>query len=496
MDRPKKSNILFIFTDEQRQDTLGAYWNRLIKTPNLDALAQKSLVFDHAYVTQPICTPARASILTGVYPHSCEMYENNRVLPSDVLTIAEMIEDEGYIKAYFGKWHLGNEEIPQRGFEQKWVSIEEMYKPYYSNEAFKSETADYHSFLAEQGIRPDSELEGYPVFTRTFTAALPESLSKPAFLAAEVVRFLRENREKPFVLYLNFLEPHEPFFGPFDGMYDPEEVPLPSNYYDRPDDGMPLRIRYLERFFQQHSWPDRNGGHDPLNNERAWRAMKSRYWGSVSLVDRYIGAVLDALEELELAESTVTVFTSDHGDMMGSHGLAVKGGHMYEETIKVPLFIRIPWTPGATGRVVQPVSQIDLVPTLLEILDLPPHSRLQGRSRLSAVEGKAPWNGDPIVAEWKGEDGDRWLSSGKLPGFSREELERIRGKEIRTVVSPDGWKLNLHETGEHELYNLTTDPDERENLYQRYRDQRRVKELYEFLLEWQEETDDDVDFHL
>ena len=129
MDRPKKSNILFIFTDEQRQDTLGAYWNRLIKTPNLDALAQKSLVFDHAYVTQPICTPARASILTGVYPHSCEMYENNRVLPSDVLTIAEMIEDEGYIKAYFGKWHLGNEEIPQRGFEQKWVSIEEMYKP-------------------------------------------------------------------------------------------------------------------------------------------------------------------------------------------------------------------------------------------------------------------------------------------------------------------------------------------------------------------------------
>jgi arylsulfatase A-like enzyme len=409
MNRPDKPNLLFIFTDEQRQDTLGAYGNRLIKTPHLDALARQSLVFDRAYVTQPVCTPSRASILTGVYPHGCGMYENNRVLPASIVSFGEMIEDRDYIKAYFGKWHLGDEEIPQRGFEEKWVCMEEMYKPRYTKEAYKREVADYHRFLVEHGRKPDSELEGVPVFSRHFAAALPENLSKPCFLAAEVIKFLREIGDRPFVLYLGFLEPHEPFFSAFDGMYDHDEVPLPGNSDHRPGDDAPLRTRYLVRFFEQHGWPDRYGRRDRLDNERAWRELASRYWGAVSLVDKYVGAVLDALQELGLSEKTVTVFTSDHGDMMGSHGLAAKGGHMYEETLKVPLFLRIPWLSGAIGRVGKPVSQIDLVPTLLDILGQPPHSQLQGESWLPGIEGKRLWSDEPVVAEWKGKNGDRWI---------------------------------------------------------------------------------------
>ncbi len=125
MPAPQKPNIIFIFTDEQRQDTLKVYGNWRIKTPNLDKLAQESVVFTQAYVTQPVCTPSRASILTGLYPHTNGCIENNIPLRKEIPTIAEMMEGEDYIKGYFGKWHLGDEEIPQHGFEEQWISIEE-----------------------------------------------------------------------------------------------------------------------------------------------------------------------------------------------------------------------------------------------------------------------------------------------------------------------------------------------------------------------------------
>lgn len=491
MTVPEKPNLLFIFTDEQKQDTLRVYGNKKIRTPNLDRLAEESIVFTRAYVSQPVCTPSRSSIMTGLYPHTNGCIENNVPLKLEVPTIAEMVEDEDYLKAYFGKWHLGDEEIPQHGFEV-WVSIEEMYKGYYTKEEYKAAKASYHIFLEEHGFKPDARNSGYPVFSRRFAARLPEEYSKPAFLAGEVCRFLRENRDRPFILYLNFLEPHMPFFGPYDGMYRPEDVDLPENFDSPPGPDSPIRSRYLARYYRDHGFADREGKHRTLRTEWEWRYLISRYWGLVSLVDTHVGRILDTLAELGLDERTVVVFTSDHGDMMGSHRLVAKMV-MYEEACKVPLLIMVPWLRGSPRLVEHPVSQIDLVPTLLDILGMPIPPHLEGRSWYPFLRGDRPWPEEPVFIEWNGRDGDLWVG-GPSYDFPEQELRRAEGARVRTVVTPEGWKLNLSEIGEHELYNLKQDPSETRNLYREGREV--VEMLYSYIRSWQERTEDDVELKI
>ena len=487
---PKKPNVLFIFTDEQRQDTLRIYGNRKIKTPNLDKLAQESVVFTQAYVTQPVCTPSRASILTGLYPHTNGCVENNIPLKREIPTIAEMMETEEYVKGYFGKWHLGNEEIPQHGFEEQWVSIEEMYKGYYTKEEYKAAKASYHKFLEKHGFKPDAENSGYPVFSRRFAAKLPVQYSKPAFLAGEVCRFLQQNKDRPFLIYLNFLEPHMPFFGPYDGMYKPDEVDLPANFNALPGPDSPIKYRYLVNYYREHGWPDRENKHGILKNEWEWRYLISRYWGLVSLVDTYVGKILETLARLDLEKNTVVVYTSDHGDMMGSHRLGAKMV-MYEEACKVPLFIRIPWLKRFPRVVEQPVSQIDLVPTILDLLEMSIPSSLQGKSWYPYLRGDKPWEKEPIFLEWNGRDGDRWLA-GPSYGFPEQELRKATGARVRTVITPDGWKLNLSEIGEHELFNLREDPLETHNCYCEKQYREVVQKLSDYIKQWQKETNDRV----
>ncbi len=257
--------------------------------------------------------------------------------------------------------------------------MKRMYKHYYTREGYKAAKASYHLFLEKHGFKPDADNSGYPVFSRNFAARLPEQYSKPAFLAGEVCQFIQEHRNQPFLIYLNFLEPHMPFFGPYDGMYKPEDVYLPRNFDALLAPDSPIRHRYLVKYYRDHGWPDREGKHGTLKTEWEWRYLISRYWGLVSLVDTHVGKILTTLAECGLEENTVVIYTSDHGDMMGSHRLAEKMV-MYEEATRVPLLIRIPWLKNPPQAVEHPVSQIDLVPTILDILDMPVPFHLQGKS--------------------------------------------------------------------------------------------------------------------
>ncbi|OPX21481.1 MAG: hypothetical protein B1H02_07555 [Candidatus Latescibacteria bacterium 4484_107] len=490
MPTPKRPNILFIFTDEQRQDTMRVYGNRKIKTPNLDKLARESVVFTQAYVTQPVCTPSRSSILTGLYPHTNGCIENNIPLKKEIPTIAEMMQGEDYVKGYFGKWHLGDEEIPQHGFERQWVSIEEHYKNHYTREDYKTVKASYRLFLEKHGFMPDAENSGYPVFSRGFAARLPEKYSKPAFLAGEVCQFIREHRDQPFLIYLNFLEPHMPFFGAYDGMYNPEDIELPKNFDALPGPDSPIRHRYMVQYYRDHGWRDRDDAHGTLKTEWEWRYLISRYWGLVSLVDACVGKILANLSELGLEENTVVVYTSDHGDMMGSHRLAAKQV-MYEEAAKVPLLIKIPWLKNPSQFVEHPVSQIDLVPTMLDMLDMSAPSQLQGKSWHACLRGDKPWDKEPVFLEWNGRNGDLWLN-GPDYGFPEDKLQKATGARIRTVITPDGWKLNVSEIGEHELFNLKEDPLETRNLYHEKQHHKIIQTLSDYIKQWQQETGDEV----
>ncbi|MFW5798293.1 MAG: sulfatase, partial [Planctomycetota bacterium] len=353
----RQPNLLFIFTDEQRADTMGAYGNRVIRTPNLDRLASGGVVFERAYVTQSVCTPSRASIMTGLYPHNHGCLHNNIPLPEGVPTLVELADFSDYTTCYNGKWHLGDEVFCQHGFDQ-WISIEDAYRGYYSARRDRDTHSSYHHWLVDHGLTPPRVgHDGFDGWSRGDAAALPERFCKPTFQAERAEAFLRDNRDNPFVLYVNFLEPHMPFTGPRDDMYGRDEVELPSTLNRRPDERTPLRARAFP--YMPHFRKFLPG--EPT--EAQWRDLVARYWGLVSQVDTAVGRILSTLAECGLEENTIVVFTSDHGDMMGNHGLVTKC-QQYEEAVRVPLLMR---GPGIRlGRIAEPVGQVDLVPTLLE----------------------------------------------------------------------------------------------------------------------------------
>ena len=145
----KRPNILFIFTDQQRADTMACYGNSMIDTPNLNTLSSQSFVFENGYVSSPICTPSRSTIMTGLWPHTNGCFTNNIPLDDSVKTIADMLPAD-YKTAYYGKWHLGNEVIRQHGFDE-WISIEDLYREYYTDPEYYSVFSDYHHFLLDNG---------------------------------------------------------------------------------------------------------------------------------------------------------------------------------------------------------------------------------------------------------------------------------------------------------------------------------------------------------
>jgi len=471
-----RPNLLFIFTDEQRADTLGAYGNRRIGTPNLDRLAAGSILFENAYVTQSVCTPSRSTIMTGLWPHTNACTANNIPLEPGTPTIAEMMDRRDVAFGYHGKWHLGDEVVAQHGFED-WVSIEDFYWMHSSREEYKPLVSDYCQALQSKGIEPDKrrgEKGQIPVYSRGFCARLPEELGKPAFLAESACRFIEEHKKDRFVLYVNFLEPHMPFFGPRDEQYPAGQVGLPANFECPVPGNAPAKCRRLAERFHKEGF-----GGDSLRTESDWRRLVARYWGLVSLVDTHAGRILDKLTECGLEENTVVVFTSDHGDMMASHKLLAKCVE-YEEALKVPMLIRAPGV--SPRRVAGRVSQIDLVPTLLELMDEEIPDRLQGKSLAPEIRGERPFRAEDVFAEWNSSD----IDPKQTPDPDAPDLA------VRTAIDPAGWKLNWAESGESELYNLAADPLETVNLYSRAEHKEIAAKLKEKICAWQERTGDEL----
>jgi arylsulfatase A-like enzyme len=504
-------NLVFLWTDQQAPRTLAAYGNDRIETPNLDALADAGTTFERAYCTSPVCGPSRSSVMTGKYSHTTGVTGNNVPLGADDATFAELVDDD-YTTGWIGKWHLGDEIFRQRGFDE-WVSTEDQYHPFYDDDRPDDAHSDYHDFLIERGYEPDQvEDDGYAWFSREFVATtVPEEHSKPAFMADAAIDFVERHRDEPFVLHVMFLEPHDPYAGPRDDQYDPEDVELPPNFDHDGLDDQPLRYRFARETIRRgisRRPPDRMGT-PPTEDD--WREVISNYWGLVSLVDTHAGRILDRLDEEGLGEETITVFTSDHGDMMGSHQLYTKMTQ-FEEAARVPLLIRFPDGTAAGERIERPVSQVDLVPTLLDAMDQPAPDRLglQGGSWLPFLRGEGDLPAENVFVEWNGANfhgthGRRPVESpsetrpGVDPaaadllaemGLTEAELLRAYTDPARTVVTPDGWKLTYRRSGEHELYDLDEDPHETTNLA----DERPavVDELYGEIVDWQVRTRDPV----
>jgi len=473
--RPRKPNLLFIWTDEQRADTMAAYGNTRIHTPNLNKLATQSVVFERAYVTQPVCTPNRSAVMTGLWPTTTGCTRNNIPLPVNTRVLPELLDDPDYRTAYMGKWHLGDEIFAQHGFEQ-WVSIEDGYSAYYSPGRDRNCRSDYHHFLLEHGYEPGRGGR----FSRSFTASRPIEHCKPKFLELKACEFLRRHRNEPFILYVNFLEPHMPFFGPLDHEHSPDQVLLPANFTDPLEENEPLRYRVKQEACRQQYGSD----------AASIRALIARYWGLVTQVDRSVGAILGTLEQLGLADNTIVVYTSDHGDMMGSHQLLEKSV-MYEEAVRVPWLMRIPSMRRSARTIRNPVSHIDMVPTLLELLGAEPRPGLPGRSLVPLIkQGQTVRN--HVFIQWNPNSGALKVKKGGTKLASRQELKRIENEHSRAVVTPDGWKLCLSDVDKSQLFNLKDDPGETTNLFDSGLHDDVIARLTHEIHQWQNTIRDDV----
>lgn len=476
--RKEKPNLLFIWTDQQRADTMAIYGNRKIEVPNLNKLASQSIVLENPYVTQPVCTPSRSSVMTGLYPHTNGCIDNNIHLPDSIPCTPEIINDPDYRTAYYGKWHLGDEFFAQHGFEE-WISIEDIYNQYFSEGRDKSLVSDYSNYLKSIGYQPDGDRGE---FTRDYASKLPIEHCKPKFLEEKACDFLKRNKNNPFMLYVNFLEPHPPFNGPLNGKYDPDSIDLPPNFDDDLEDDEPLRYRMIrEKLFNEYYKGE------PLKTEQDWRKMKSKYWGLVSQVDLSIGAILKQVEDLGLAENTIIVFTSDHGEMMGAHKLLNKTV-MYEEAVKVPWLMKFPNLNSKHQFVKGRFGQIDLLPTILDAMEC--DHKLQGESLIPVLNGSNRPSRDVFI-EWNNKDRDDELNS-KIKNVTKSEIQNAKETFVRTVITQDGWKLCWADKDKSQLFDLNKDPYETTNLYYKSGYADKVSQLKEKIKDWQKKTKDEL----
>jgi len=324
---------------------------------------------------------------------------------------------------------------------------------------------------------------------------LPEELSGPKYLAERAERFLDTVQRRPFALFCSFYEPHDPYFGPLNHLHDPADVILPDNFDAVPQPNQPLKAQLEQRWFYQYG---ATGPPQPLRTEHDWRVVIARYWGLCTLVDRYVGRILQALRERGLYDNTLIVFTSDHGSLMGSHRMLIKN-MAFEESARVPLLVRL---PGQTkGRkITTPVSQIDLVPTLLDLMGQVGPAHLQGKSLRPLIEdtSETATAGD-VFFEWHGINAlvHSDVMRDPLPEYIAEITTRERAlaalaDPVRSIVTPDGWKMNYSPLGEHELYDLNQDPGETKNLAGEQQHRGRMNELGLRIKRWQKQTEDTV----
>lgn len=418
----------------------------------MNRLAGESVVFERSYVTQPVCTPSRSSVMTGLWPTQNGCIRNNIALPRSTKTVPELLADSGYRTGYMGKWHLGDEIFSQHGFEE-WKAIEDGYNRHYSAGQNAKERSAYHHFLARLGYKPDGKESDS--FSRKFATTLPVEHSKPSFLAGEASAFIMKHRAEPWMLYVNFLEPHTPYASLLNDLHSEEEALL-LNYPGIPSTPEP-------------EWYRRRREEMKLKDRAAFQRTARNYAGLCSLVDQALGRILWTLEASGQASNTVVVYTSDHGDMMGAHSMLAKQV-MYEESIRVPFLLRVPFRNQKPMRVTQPVSHIDIAPTVLDLLGKKVDG-LAGQSLVPALEGRRP--PEEVFLQWNEDQQD----SGKGPNG-------------RTCISPDAHKLVVYDSDQSLLFDRAQDPQEMNNLYGKREAATVQKKLRKKIEDWQKRTGD------
>jgi len=471
----RRPNVLFIMTDQQRWDCVGANGNTIIKTPNLDRLAARGANFTHAFVASPVCVPSRISFFTGRYAHSHRNRVNYTPLDRSEILLQARLKDAGYRTASVGKLHLfppTPEEAHRTGFD-----IVELH----DSASFLDRYSDYVKW--RRANDPKSSITNYHALAKDtepgknpFRAAIDAQYTDTAWTGERARHWLGELAKgaQPFFLYVSFWKPHSPYdvAAPYDAMYDGLEIPIPESVTENDLQTLPLPLQKLAT---------RGGGPPARPRERVEWAYRS-YYGTISHVDREIGLLLDALEASGQADKTLVVFSSDHGDQLFEHHITDKNC-FFEPSVRVPLMVSLP------GRIKpapydQLIETVDLMPTLLEFIGIPEPRECQGRSfaPLIADLGR-PY---PPHTEIFSENIIPEVITGgnlNLPFEKGKGVDGIRHPDAK-MVRTDRWKYCYYPEGYAELYDLEKDPGERTNLAGRPESHAIEEDLRTRILNW------------
>jgi len=456
-----RPNILWICTDSQRWDTLGCYGNRFGHTPNADRLASTGMLFEQCYAQNPLCTPSRGNFLTGRYPVTNKLRQNGQnILPSEVL-VTRLLRDSAYICGLSGKLHLSacnrrftlgeewwklppDEQVVQ-GVEPR---IDDGYVEFHWSHAPGSQfrSSEYTRWLLAKGTvfetRPRTD-------SAVVRSGMPSELHETTWCAEEAIRFIEayQGFGHPWLFSVNFFSPHFPFDPP-DACLEPylgrlEEVPLP-NYVEGELNDKPAWQR--ERHQHKHyAYTGENDAGDPHEH----RMCRAAYWAMCDQIDAQLGRLLDALERTGQRENTIVIFTSDHGELLGDHGVYTKGPFLYDPAIHVPLIVSWPGHIPEGVRVPALVELGDLAPTVLDAAGLPRHPGMQTRSLWPLLIGQAPTDHfrDDVYCEYYNSNPDK-------------------PSTFLTMVRTERYKLiAAHGHPVSELYDLQEDPGENRNLW-------------------------------
>jgi len=432
-----RPNIVFILIDDLRWDELGIAGHPFIKTPNIDRIGKEGALFRNAFMTTPLCSPSRASFLTGQYAHTHGITDNvdRSAASHNLATFPLLLHQSGYETAFIGKWHMGNDDKPRPGFD-RWVS-------------FKGQGTYFNLEINEDGkaVKPT----GYTT----------------DILNGYAVEFIRRRHDKPFLVYLAHKAIHPEVTQNNDGslnladaelfipaerhrnLYAGKTIPHRPNYKRAPE-GKPALQRQI-------------GNLPPLGPGTATRdeTILGRQRSLMAIEDG-VGEILKALKETGELDNTIIVFTSDNGYFYGEHGLSVERRLAYEESIRMPLLIRYPETVKAGTIRDEFALNIDLASTLLELAGVAVPATMQGRSLVPLLKGARP----------------EWRNSFLIEYYSDTVFPRVLQMGYKAVRN-ERWKyihyLELEDMDE--LYDLKTDPYEMQNLIHQPRAEKALAEV-------------------
>ncbi len=399
-------NVLIIHVDEMNYRYLSCNGSKILQTPNIDRLTKEGVQCTNFYANHPVCTPSRGSMMTGRYPHSNGAIMNDHPLTPDQQTFAAQFVKSGYTTGYAGKWHLAGGAKPGWMPEHKfgWQDNRYMFNRGHWKKLELTEAGP------RVGVKGGKNSYGVIGDEKTFTTD---------WLADRAIEFIQKNKAKKFCYLLSIPDPHGPntVREPYRSMYKDKILPPPLNSDENPD--------------SRPAWARAKGFHKSEN--------RYTYMGMIKCIDDNIGKIIKKLEKYNLLDKTIVIFTADHGDLMGEHGLNNKG-NAYNASAKVPFIIRWPKNIPANKVITESMSMIDFGPTVMELANVTQSGKEQGKSAAKLLKGEAQdWSNFSYLCN-HGRSGG-WLGA-----------------------ATDKYKIVFDHYGEPWLFDLTKDPEETKNF--------------------------------